>query len=204
MPLASLTGILGVTGAIDLPPGSDPLSFGAFKSRRVRVRTRRPTFALLPLLGWSIGHHTGPRTGLPDVITSPHQSSPRFETSAFPPPRALVRTAGHRVPSASPIPGRLFPRAGRTRTLTPLPKPLAPRDHPAVRDLCRTHIASRRVVRPGDTLWSIAASLLRTEDPQRIASFWARVYRLNHPIVGSNPDLIFPGQELRLPRARAR
>jgi nucleoid-associated protein YgaU len=54
-------------------------------------------------------------------------------------------------------------------------------------------------VRPGESLWSIAGDALATDDGRRIALYWPRIYRANRPIVGSNPDLIYPGQELRLP-----
>jgi nucleoid-associated protein YgaU len=46
-------------------------------------------------------------------------------------------------------------------------------------------------VRPGDNLWSIA---LRHHVP----GGWPALYRLNHWTVGSNPNLIFPGQVLHL------
>jgi nucleoid-associated protein YgaU len=55
------------------------------------------------------------------------------------------------------------------------------------------------VVREGDTLWSIAAVTLRTEDAQRIARYWPRIHRANRTLIGRNPNLIFPGQVLRLP-----
>lgn len=46
-------------------------------------------------------------------------------------------------------------------------------------------------VRPGDTLWDISiAHGLRT---------WKTLYALNRSVVGPDPDLIFPGQVLRLP-----
>ena len=55
------------------------------------------------------------------------------------------------------------------------------------------------VVREGDTLWSIAASTLRTDDAERIARYWPRLHRANRGLIGRNPDLILPGQVLDLP-----
>ena len=54
-------------------------------------------------------------------------------------------------------------------------------------------------VRPGETLWSIAGSVLATTDPRRIARYWPRIHRANRALIGSTPDLIRPGWLLRLP-----
>ncbi|QQS00133.1 MAG: LysM peptidoglycan-binding domain-containing protein [Austwickia sp.] len=55
------------------------------------------------------------------------------------------------------------------------------------------------VVRPGDTLWDLAGTHLGTRaTPQRIAGAWPRWYTANRPPV-QDPDLIFPGQVLRIP-----
>jgi nucleoid-associated protein YgaU len=67
--------------------------------------------------------------------------------------------------------------------------PLANRHH-------RSHSA---VVRPGDSLWSIAAQRLRRPTPRRVANAWPRWWQANHKVVGRNPDLIHPGQRLRPP-----
>lgn len=45
------------------------------------------------------------------------------------------------------------------------------------------------VVRPGDTLWDLA-----DQTPA-----WHRLYTLNRDVIGPDPDLIRPGQRLRLP-----
>ncbi len=60
------------------------------------------------------------------------------------------------------------------------------------------------VVRPGDTLWDIAAAALAGRDgipptSRRIAHYWPRVYAANREVIGDDPDLIHPGQRLRLP-----
>lgn len=58
------------------------------------------------------------------------------------------------------------------------------------------------VVRPGDSLWSIAESALRDSGasaaPAAVAAYWPRVYALNRDLVGADPDLLRPGQLLRL------
>ncbi len=57
-------------------------------------------------------------------------------------------------------------------------------------------------VKAGDTLWSIAASALSTDDPARIARFWPRLHRMNRAVIGADPNMILPGQVLRLPAER--
>lgn len=49
------------------------------------------------------------------------------------------------------------------------------------------------LVRPGDTLWGIADAELGA------GGQWQRIHALNRAVVGADPDLIHPGQELRLP-----
>jgi nucleoid-associated protein YgaU len=56
------------------------------------------------------------------------------------------------------------------------------------------------IVRAGDTLWQIAASLLGPDaGPDAVASEVQRLWTLNADRVGSgDPDLIVPGERLRL------
>ena len=61
------------------------------------------------------------------------------------------------------------------------------------------------VVRPGDTLWSIAARELgpRATDEQ-IAAAWPRWYRTNAEVIGPDAGTIRPGQHLRVPDVSGR
>ena len=63
----------------------------------------------------------------------------------------------------------------------------------------RVCTGNRHDVRAGDTLWSIAAEVLETEDIRRIARYWPKIHRHNRNVIGANPDLIYPGQVLDLP-----
>ncbi|WP_185995732.1 LysM peptidoglycan-binding domain-containing protein [Nocardioides campestrisoli] len=55
-------------------------------------------------------------------------------------------------------------------------------------------------VAPGDTLWSIAAATLRPDAPDAaIDARWRQIHGLNLALVGDDPHLIHPGQELLLP-----
>jgi nucleoid-associated protein YgaU len=69
---------------------------------------------------------------------------------------------------------RLFPRTGRTYTVV-----------------------------DGDTLWDIARRVLDTNDIRRIARYWPRIHRANRSVIGRDPNLIFVGQKLVLPRESA-
>jgi nucleoid-associated protein YgaU len=62
----------------------------------------------------------------------------------------------------------------------------------------REHVVE---VRPGDTLWALA---VRTLPPgatdAAVSRRWPQVHALNRAVIGPDPDLIRPGQRLRLPR----
>lgn len=53
------------------------------------------------------------------------------------------------------------------------------------------------VVRPGDTLWSIAVS--HPGAGRDVDARWRAIWSINRDVVGADPDLILPGQSLRLP-----
>jgi hypothetical protein len=59
------------------------------------------------------------------------------------------------------------------------------------------------VVARGDHLWSIAAATVaeRGEDGREatITAYWLRLIHENRDVVGETPDLIYPGQVIRLP-----
>lgn len=55
-------------------------------------------------------------------------------------------------------------------------------------------------VHRGDTLWSIAAAHLGTTATlEQIAESWPRWHAANRAVIGGNPHLILPGQQLRPP-----
>jgi hypothetical protein len=59
---------------------------------------------------------------------------------------------------------------------------------------------SHVVVRSGDCLWSIAAGLSPPNaGDTAIAALAARLYADNRPVIGADPDLIYPGTVLRAP-----
>src|SRR5829696_3428389 len=60
--------------------------------------------------------------------------------------------------------------------------------------------ATLQVVNPGDSLWVISQQRLEPDpDPEQIMNEVGRIYELNQDLIGNDPNLIFPGQELLLP-----
>ena len=56
------------------------------------------------------------------------------------------------------------------------------------------------VVRAGDTLWGLAEQTLPAgAGGAAVAERWHRLYALNRAVIGTDPDLIVPGQRLLLP-----
>lgn len=70
------------------------------------------------------------------------------------------------------------------------------------REIADGRVGRSHSVRTGETLWSIAAEALRTDDVRRIARYWPRIHRHNRNVVGRDPNVIFPGQILHLPLER--
>lgn len=58
------------------------------------------------------------------------------------------------------------------------------------------HQDNVHVVRPGESLWSIAASHTHPSD---VDARWRAIWLANRDLIGPDPDLILPGQQLRLP-----
>lgn len=66
------------------------------------------------------------------------------------------------------------------------------------------HSTAAYRVEPGDSLWAIACRTIRQrtgKDPAAgaINAYWRAIYETNRDVIGSDPDLIFPGQSLVLP-----
>lgn len=54
-------------------------------------------------------------------------------------------------------------------------------------------------VRPGDSLWRIAAArLVPTASDKAITAGWRRIYQANRAVIGPDPGLIRPGQHLHV------
>jgi nucleoid-associated protein YgaU len=180
----------------------------------VRVRRRRPSRPrpkgpgpLLSLVGSGLALAAPPAAtsgrpssfGSPTSVTEARQPyrSPKSDRFSGDPVRPH---AGSHKPPAPPWsePGGFPPprpagRTGEARTA----RPEARHENDSVHELRVP--GGRMEVKPGDSLWSIAAEVLETSDPARIARYWPRIHRSNRELIGANPNLIFPGQVLELP-----
>jgi nucleoid-associated protein YgaU len=62
-----------------------------------------------------------------------------------------------------------------------------------------TAVPPALVVEPGDSLWAIAQERLGAgASPQQVAEEVERIHALNRGRIADDPNLLFPGQELRL------
>ena len=102
-------------------------------------------------------------------------------------PRRTGRRTRRRVPDRAAAPG---PRRRRRTGHPDARARTVPRPHEVV-------------VRPGDSLWSIAEGLLGpAADDAEVTAAWHRLHRANRSRVG-DPDLIRPGHRLVVPAAIA-
>lgn len=115
--------------------------------------------------------------------------------------RLVLLACGAAVVAGAASPAAAGGGGGRADVLTGLPLPeraVAPaataRPHPQPHP--HPH-ADAYVVRAGDSLWSIARDhpAAATTTDER----WRAIWRTNRAVVGADPDLIHPGQALRLP-----
>ena len=51
-------------------------------------------------------------------------------------------------------------------------------------------------VRSGDTLWDIAQREIPNADDREITEAWRAIWRANRDVIGADPGLILPGQQL--------
>lgn len=87
-------------------------------------------------------------------------------------------------------------------TTAPTRPPRAPAARPALAEVAPLPAPSH-VVRPGDTLWALAArDLSPAASAAEITDRWRLIYRLNRAAIGPDPDLIVPGTSLELPTPR--
>ncbi len=192
---------------------------------RVRVRIpRRPRRSPAPvllrriitLLGLGLALYTSPASASGRTSAHPGRSgrptpeAPWSGTSGFfPPPHPLVPSGSQMAESSTVHPAihkpgptvigaPLFERAERRRSRErDESRGLHPAGNPQSVELER---APSVTVHQGDCLWTIAAETLDSDDAPRVDGYWRAIFRLNHSVIGSDPDHLLPGQVLRLPR----
>jgi hypothetical protein len=108
-----------------------------------------------------------------------------------------VGVAGVAVPAAAaPV---ALPVAAAPRAATAVPAVALHLDWPVT----PAGAAEPVTVRPGDCLWSITAARLGPDAaPQAVASTWPRWWAANRDVIGDDPDLLHPGQQLTAPEVR--
>lgn len=114
----------------------------------------------------------------------------------------LTLEAGGAVAAVPPPAERMAERPEPTEP--PDPDQVPDEANPAGGEIAESPGGSRRYrVRPGDSLWAIACRELSADGTKptdrEIDAHWRAIYRDNRRIVGSDPNLIFPGQNLVLP-----
>lgn len=151
---------------------------------------------------WAAGEHVVRRTGAPiarrlvvagagAAIAAGTALSPALATPSEAPPGGEVHL------SWSPTDGAGEGRERRSLTAS---------DEPIDSTTSEGGIgaADRHTVTAGDTLWDIAAERLGpAATNSAIAQEWPRWHHANREVIGPDPDLIHPGQQLTAPQERA-
>lgn len=83
--------------------------------------------------------------------------------------------------------------AAASTTKAPAPEHRAVQEAPATEDTQSVYI-----VRTGDTLWDIAAEHMAEPTNAEITEAWKAIWRANRAVIGDEPGLIHPGQQLDL------
>ena len=133
-------------------------------------------------------------------------TTPAAATSA---PAAVPATATSAPTSASPAAVDVTPAPTATpkATASPVAPPKAPTVSPPVTRAQQGGTVAKKAytfrVARGDTLWTLAQRSLaatgRSTGSASVASFLPRFYAANAAVVGSDPDLILPGQTITWP-----
>jgi hypothetical protein len=106
--------------------------------------------------------------------------------------RLVLLACGAAVVAGTALPAQAAGGDG-AGVLVGLPLP----ERPVAAPVARPTAPDTYVVRAGDSLWSIARA--HPAPNADVESRWRAIWRHNHDAVGDDPDLIHPGQALRLP-----
>ncbi|WP_226832229.1 LysM peptidoglycan-binding domain-containing protein [Brachybacterium sp. FME24] len=108
---------------------------------------------------------------------------------------------GGSSPETSGASGAEAPSAPADAPQDDTPPAPSPRTEPSGDPTAAPQSASTVVVRPGETLWSITDDLLSPtpDHPSEIATAWPLLHEANRDVIGTDPDLLEPGQVLTVP-----
>ncbi len=171
------------------PRASGTASAGAVAGRSIPSSVTDP----LVDLDWPAQTRPDPTAGTGPTTDAVHQEPdpgpPVGEVST--PPLGAHPTGGPEVPSPIGRPGRA------DRAPAPQHNEALAAATPHMTATAPTVVVT---VRAGDSLWAIAARQLpASATDAQIDAQWRSWYRLNHDVVGDDPDLILPGQQLIAP-----
>ena len=138
---------------------------------------------------------TAPPASTP-VTTAPAGAAAPVPTHAPRNPfRALVDASGAIV---APDAAAVAAASAATAVTHPQKHVSAPASVPAAA-ASGTCAGTVHTVVAGDTLWSLAAKIVKSGDTGKINVVWHRIYKANTPPLGSNPSLLPVGAKLCLP-----
>jgi nucleoid-associated protein YgaU len=202
----SLTGsVAGVASAQPLPPSPGPAATSAqlLDGLVVPDRVEDGPAAAPAALPRHVAAHGQPPADVPASARTPEptpEPTPESTPEPAPAPTRVPTQVQTRQPTAAPTttpdPGAR-PEAAPAGTGAPARSDRAT-DTDRVTD---SEARGTLVVRPGDSLWTIAAARLPAgAGPAAVDGAWRRLYAANRPPLGADPDLIHPGDVLRVPR----
>lgn len=126
----------------------------------------------------------------PAAVAGDRVGYPPWNRASAPPPRSLVRSSAVPLGPTHPAIHRRRATSGLQANADSSVTPLFPRVAPD---------RSVVVVQPGDSLWGLAAKRVSSESAGAVAAATTALYRANKATI-EDPDLIWPGQRLRIPR----
>ena len=126
--------------------------------------------------------------------TPPSPTTPDSATTPSPAPQGSA-AAHSPAPSGSAATPTTDPIAAPTGTAPSVDDPSAADRWPTVNGIVV-------MVQPGDSLWRIAAHSLGPDATDAdVDNAWRAWYFVNREVIGDDPDVILPGQDLRAPSA---
>ncbi|WP_405056225.1 LysM peptidoglycan-binding domain-containing protein [Kribbella sp. NBC_01505] len=202
--------LAAVATALEQLPGAIGAAAGVLATRitsatsRALLRSALGVAAVTPLTV-GVAHANSPHTwsapatsvGIEGGGSDFRATEPR-STVQLGAPRNGVR-AGAGVPQAR-LAGAPSPASSRI-TVPDRPGTGAPTRYTDLRSGRGVNLPARVTVQAGDTLWDLAAHELGPRATnEQIAVRWPQWYAANRQVIGADPNLILPGQVLRVPR----
>lgn len=140
---------------------------------------------------------------VPGMASATHAASAAWTPEPVAAANGAAARSGDSTPTSAPAP---TPAPGTAAVVIPQWRPRGTVVEPgplAGRPLRHQEPADQAAVvtvRPGDSLWSLSADRLGPyASDVDIAMDWPRLYQANRDVIGANPNLLRPGQVLRLP-----